>query len=271
MQLDSTRIAIRERDLADIMDLSLRVVRAYAWPLFWTTLAGVVPFAILNYFLTRRASVVDYDATAPWDYIWFMLFLVVLELPLAAAPTTLFLGQAMFERKPSPRRIARDLLGSLPQMVFFQVFLRGLLLPMVITGLLPFASWPYLNEIILLERNPMMAGRRATMTTFRRSNALHARSRGDLLGRFLTSAILAIAMTLSLWITIWHLAHPFTQKRLFEPISFVVYLPLAMWIVAGYFAVVRYLCYLDLRIRREGWEVELQLRAEAGRLARQIA
>ena len=49
-----------------------------------------------------------------------------------------------------------------------------------------------------------------------------------------------------------------------------IYLPLATWLVLGYLAVVRFLSYLDLRIRGEGWEVELQMRAEASRLARQL-
>ena len=42
--------------------------------------------------------------------------------------------------------------------------------------------------------------------------------------------------------------------------------PLSMWIAAGYLTVVRFLGYLDLRIRHEGWEVELRMRAEATRL-----
>jgi hypothetical protein len=42
----------------------------------------------------------------------------------------------------------------------------------------------------------------------------------------------------------------------------VVY-PASLWIAAVYFAIVNYLSYLDLRIRREGWEVELKLRAAA--------
>jgi hypothetical protein len=47
-------------------------------------------------------------------------------------------------------------------------------------------------------------------------------------------------------------------------------LPVVLWIVGGYMTVVRFLGYLDLRIRREGWEVELTMRAEAARLARQL-
>ncbi len=43
-------------------------------------------------------------------------------------------------------------------------------------------------------------------------------------------------------------------------------IPAAMWIVAGYYAVVRFLSYLDLRIRREGWEpVRRQRQPEARR------
>ncbi|HXT57762.1 MAG TPA: hypothetical protein VN699_03965, partial [Pirellulales bacterium] len=52
---------------------------------------------------------------------------------------------------------------------------------------------------------------------------------------------------------------------------YTVYLQGAIWLVVGYFAVVRFLSYLDLRIRTEGWEVELIMRAEAARLTRQLA
>jgi hypothetical protein len=41
--------------------------------------------------------------------------------------------------------------------------------------------------------------------------------------------------------------------------------------VAAYFSVVRFLSYLDLRIRHEGWEVELLMRAEALRMAARVA
>jgi hypothetical protein len=50
-----------------------------------------------------------------------------------------------------------------------------------------------------------------------------------------------------------------------------VLLPLAMWIAACYFTVFRFLTYLDARIRQEGWEVELRLRAEANRLTSKLA
>ena len=42
-------------------------------------------------------------------------------------------------------------------------------------------------------------------------------------------------------------------------------IPAIMWFVVVFMHVVRFLTYLDTRIRREGWEVELKVRAAAAR------
>jgi hypothetical protein len=64
----------------------------------------------------------------------------------------------------------------------------------------------------------------------------------------------------------------FFQDELEADLSIVaVWYPLVLWTVAGFFAVVRFLAYVDLRIRREGWEVELMMRAERDRLMRRTA
>ncbi len=41
---------------------------------------------------------------------------------------------------------------------------------------------------------------------------------------------------------------------------------LAIWLLIGFLAVVRFLTYLDCRIRTEGWDVNLKFRAQAERL-----
>lgn len=51
MQLDRTLIAVHERNLLETFDLSLHVVRKYAWPLAVTFAIGAIPLAILNHFL----------------------------------------------------------------------------------------------------------------------------------------------------------------------------------------------------------------------------
>jgi hypothetical protein len=46
----------------------------------------------------------------------------------------------------------------------------------------------------------------------------------------------------------------------------LVVLPAILWLVGLFLTVYRFLCYLDTRIRLEGWEIELRLKAEASRL-----
>ncbi len=41
----------------------------------------------------------------------------------------------------------------------------------------------------------------------------------------------------------------------------------ALWMVAGFWTVARFLFYMDTRIRQEGWEVELKIRAMAMRMS----
>ncbi|HEX4000552.1 MAG TPA: hypothetical protein VHX65_18530 [Pirellulales bacterium] len=284
MQLDNTRIVIRERDFPDILDLSLRTLRFYIFP--WATLSiiGALPFALLNGWLlslfepTYRftGSHVVAHAFNPALYIYRLTILTVWELPLAAAPLTRYFGHALFLDRPSSSRIARELRDSLPQLFIYQVLLRGLLiLPalidwwaffLMLLWLVPFVYSPYLNEIILLERNPFSA-RPGRITTSRRSNSLHAGSRSTLFSRFLVSMLFGVVMTCGLALSLWYIRGLLTHHWERTGAVYTIGVPAAMWTVAAYFAVVRYLSYLDLRIRREGWEVELQVRAEADRLA----
>lgn len=280
MQLDNTRIAIRERDLADVLDLSLQVIRTYALPWFLASLAGALPMAVLNWWLLKSKWLPGVPRNKAL-YLGSMLVLVAFELPLASAAVTRFIGHAVFVDRPSLRQIVRDMIDSLPQLFFFQIALRGFLfLPVLVLGeiwwlwavifwWMPFVLFPYLNEVILLERNPLMRAR-GRMTTWQRSQALHAGARGNQFGRWLVSLIIAGTLTAGLGLSIWYVAGLLTHHWGFGDALYLVYIPAAMWIVASFFAVARYLSYLDMRIRREGWEVELQIRAEAERLTRQM-
>ncbi|HEV2969396.1 MAG TPA: hypothetical protein VGY55_05340 [Pirellulales bacterium] len=280
MQLDNTRIAIRERDLLDVLDLSLQLVRAYALPWFITSLAGALPLAVLNWLLLRQV----WDRLGERDWFLFvgmMIVLVVWEMPVASAAVTRYFGHALFVDHPPVRQIVRDLIDSLPQLFFYQILLRGVIfLPALFMGpgsimwgiifwWMPSVIWPYLNEVILLERNPLTKGH-GRITTWQRSQVLHAGSRGSQFGRWLVSLLFAAGMAAGLSFAIWYLCGLFSHHWEFGEWMYFVYVPTAIWLVASFFAVARYLSYLDLRIRREGWEVELQIRAEAARLTRAI-
>ena len=108
MQLDRTRIAIRERSLLDILDLSLRVVAAYPGPLLLATLLAVGPLMVLNAGLIGWMPTEGDDPSSVARYLWTMSLLVFIEAPLASLWVILFLGQAMFLEQPKPREIARS-------------------------------------------------------------------------------------------------------------------------------------------------------------------
>ncbi|MBI3840139.1 MAG: hypothetical protein HY288_19630 [Planctomycetia bacterium] len=267
MQLDQARIAIRERSWLDNLDLALQVIRAHGAAVATSSAVGIVPMFLVNVLVTKWWHR-DFEEDTRGGY-WFLLsILVMIEAPLATAPLTLYLGRALFVDKPAPRETARDFVSCLPQLLLLQFFLRILLIVPVLTWIIPYALWPFLNEVILLERNPLV-GREARLSTLKRNSSLHRSGSGD----FLLRAIAALALA-GLLLGALVLTQDFLLENLFgfHPgwNTQIVTLQLALWLVVIYFAVARFLSYLDQRIRDEGWEVELQLRAERERLARQM-
>ena len=260
MQLDKTRIAIRQREYVDILDLALRVIRVYAWPLLAALCAGIVPMMVLDSWLLADYQELDFELGFPAQYMFYMTLLIVVETPLATAPATLCLGQVVFTERPDARAIARDFRRSLPQLLRYQVLLR-----------VWHIRWPYLNEVILLERNPMQRKTAGGESTLDRGRILHQGNGGDLFARWFFSVAVGTMLFASLWLSIFLLRMMLLSRWEwgFDRPMYTVFFQLALWVVVSYFTVVRFLSYLDLRIRREGWEVELMLRAERARLTRQ--
>jgi hypothetical protein len=269
MQLDQTRIAIRERGFGEILGLALQVTRAGGGWLVLLWLLGSVGFAVLNGLLLMPAleDELQFEGT-PVGYWTLMLLLVAIETPFATAPITLYLGKMMFNSEFRFRTMLVELLRSLPQLILYQGVLRTLLIPIL---LLPYWIMPYVGELILLERNPLFRGKKNRLTTSRRSRNLHANNGGELFGRWMLAIAASAVLILAIGRGIEVLATQLASWEATPTIRHLVIYPFAVWLVVGWMAVVRFLSYLDLRIRREGWEVELLMRAEAQRLERHIA
>jgi hypothetical protein len=291
MRLDQTRIAVRERGTLELFDLALAVTRRYALPLAAALAAGALPLALVNAWLLRNVGMTGFDEMYEVRYAWNMALLVFLELPLASAPVTLYLGQALFVERPRLRQLARDAARTAPQFWWHQLVPRGVLPAWLLTLTISWsrlstgevflallccyvavvrAARPYLGEIVLLERTRWRARKRSAMTTRRRSAALHAGSGGDAIARWIAAAAVALLAVPALWLSLWFVRLNLTNAFDFGPRMFTVYFPLSLWIVGGFLSVVRFLSYLDQRIRGEGWEVELRIRAQAATLARQL-
>lgn len=310
MRMDNTRIAVRERGILEILDLSLHLVRFYFRPLAITLALGVVPLMLLNQFLIGWMANVDWEIEFPFRYVWNMICLVVIEAPLVSVFATTYMGLSVFHDKPGVWRVVKDVFKLSPRLAFAQLLVRGIgpacLLYLAVTRdsdfnifvevlLIPCIAFyslilrairPFINEIVLLEKNPLRARsgealrRRPnesqgeylqrlksqdanTMTIARRSKFLHGPSGGELFARSLLCSVVAVLMFGAFYGT-FHLASSmFLGDPTQGPLMIELVMPLTMWLVAGYFTVVRFLSYLDLRIRQEGWEVELRLRSEA--------
>jgi hypothetical protein len=290
LQLDKTRIPILERGYDNLLDLTLVVVRQHALPLLTTSLLGAVPFALLNFFLLAAwmPPPESYDyGWAVTGYVCLMVLIVCWEAPLASIPTTLYLGEALFVEQPNVKRMWANFWSALPQLVFVQALFRAVLVGMLflppdgpawlvwigcgVAWLCLYWFRPYLNEIILLERNPWSGGP-GVITTRRRAKGLHAHFSGNLFGRWMAAVTFGSLWVAGLSVAIFWVRMMVTRGELdFSPPLFEIWVPVALWIVVSYFNVVRFLSYLDLRIRGEGWEIELRMRAESNRLRNQLA
>lgn len=294
MQLDRTHVAIRVRTLSEIGDLSLVMIRRYPkafleafflgaafWILADLLLLGWLPLIQTDSDLSRTSFADD-----QYRYLIWMATLVFLQTPIAGCLTTYMLGQSIFEQQISLRKAVREVrpvfwqlvrvLGirrlAIPAMfvaalqwhadanVFFDFFVP---VAFLVFAALIRSSRPFVAEMILLERCPLRSKRPEVITLGQRSKALHSPMSSELGGRFL-----AVAMTLTVLLACLFFALTWSRGMAWgnwsaDAFTLLVFYPLALWLVASLSVVIKLLSYLDARIRLEGWEVELAIRAEA--------
>ena len=211
MQLDNTQIAVRERGILETFDLALHVLREYWKPCLGYSLMMMVPLAVINYFLIGWMAEVDYEDFEALGFIrfmWSMGLLIFLQAPLASIFVTAFLGPAVFMQKPTFRQVMLDVLRNALPLALCHLILRGVLPAMILLALANHYAFdpaieaflvpciaiyaagfralrPYINEIILLEKNPLHSRNPNVITINKRSMHLHGPSGSDLFIRWL--------------------------------------------------------------------------------------
>lgn len=293
MQLDRTHIVIRKRMQTEIADLALVMIRCYPRALLLGFTAGALPWAIANTVLLAWIPIReseygfgDQDASRElFRYLSWMSLLVIAQTPIAGVGTTYFLGQAVFEKQPTWSSVWKEIRRQFGSWFWWLGMLR---LPVPIMALLavrwgqpfdPFfdvfvllfvlawvafvrAGRPFVPEIILLEQCPRTSDDERVVTFAKRVRALHRPMTGELTSRMITVACGAIVMVIALNYTLGWLRGIAVGQWDSDLFSLLFLFPLSLWIVAGISVYFRLLSYLDTRIRLEGWEVELAMRAE---------
>ena len=241
--LERTLVQIRERSLVDLLDLSLVVVRRRPIALGLAALLGIAPFAALNAWLF--ASIPELDPGIP-------LLLWMVEAPFATAPLTVVLGGLMFGRRPTIGQVMGSVLKGAFPLIVIHGFLRSVLFFWIPTRL------AFANEVILLERGKWWK-------IVARGGDLSSGRGGELfllgLAQLILTYLFAVLFTMgTARIGQAIMAEGLTWEAPASSTFAHWRFQLALWIVVAFFAVARFLAYIDQRIRLEGWEVELRLR-----------
>jgi len=247
--VDDTLIRIRERSFLDILDLSLLVIRRHPLALGVASAVGIVPFAVLNAILLD-----DPEASAG-----LLIPLLYMEAPWATLPLTVVLGGLMFGKAPRPREVLGRLARSLPAVVLVHGLVRGFLgITFLLIPLVPGRLW-FVSEVILLERaGPFRAIGRCGRLCTQRS--------GDFVLEAIGQLFFGIVFAVCFWVGTGAVTSALFRSELTwqEPEESSVMglrFQLGLWVAIAFFAVARFLNYLDQRIRLEGWELRLRLLA----------
>jgi len=252
-------IAVRRRTLPEIYDLALVVLHRHLWHIVLLSIIGTGPWIVLDWWLLRGVS------GNAWTWYW-LLVLAATQAPLATAPVTAFLGEAMFDEHPAVRSALRTAYAAWWPLALIGVWYGLLALFPPLLAMAP----PHAVAVLTLER---LRGRAALS----RAYALHSAYSGQWVLHLLLAALLIPVM---LWLgigTIEALGHVLGNAKVmtdpgellpdFNPTASA--LPaLAVFATLVYLAVVHFLAYLDLRTEREGWDIDLGLRRAAARLER---
>jgi hypothetical protein len=296
VQLDQTHVAIRPRKLSEIGDLAIMLLRQYPQAILVGFTVGAAPWMIINALvlgwmpLAETAETLFDEETVleRQRYVWLMAVLIFLETPLAGIFTTSYIGQAVFQRRPTWMQVWRDTLRMTPRLLLTLGVIRGPLIAvllllfirnepfmpgievgwiLVIVGLAAFlrSVRPFLPEILLLERCPLFPRHSDTIGVRRRSSLLHGPISGDLMGRFILAGVMIVLLSISLFYGYTFIVRTLLNSDSWSLLVSMVLFPLALWTAGSFSVLLRFLSYLDSRIRLEGWEVELVLRAEAQR------
>ena len=270
MRFDKTFIAIRERGVLELFDLALHVIVDHFKPLFWLLLIGTLPWIVLDYFLVgwiATSAIVE-----PSLYYWIMLMLVVSQANVGTTFMTRYLGQAMFEGRPSVGTTVKEVLFETSWYFFWShgiircvlpivglcwtlqaggvewtATAAGVLVPgLVLLALIVRAFRPFASEILLLERTPIGDRDPSRIHFSKRSAALHGSASSDLFGRMVVATTFAVPLAFSCFSFFAVVDSTLNIQANLENTFYPFYWIVALWVVSGYLSVVRFLSYICL-------------------------
>lgn len=286
IKLDQTYVSVRQRSILETYDLAIQIAKDHFLPILITLMIGCIPWMVIDYLILYRWQAAEQPA---W-FFFLTLTLISFQAPFGTALITDFLGAVMFRQRVHISHAIRNFVRS-----FGRLFLLHGLLRMAIPGTILIAimdpSWdagglfayytfivggcmcvallvramrPFATEVVLLEKpdRKNLPGQTASVTS--RLSSLHSPAAGPLFGQGLLTFFFA-SLLFMVFHSIFSLRGYISGYSGNDFLTYPFFVPMACWLAAGFTTIARFLAYIDLRIRQEGWEVELKLRAEANK------
>ncbi len=276
MRLDGAIIAIEQRSVGGCIDMAVVFLREHLMAVFRLVLCFALPSVLLTWWLIAEQE---------WT-TWTCLFLFAIESPFCGAALVAAAGRRAFGERFSTRTGLRHVLQRILPLLILLPVVRLLTIGALFVGLLPgyaiATRYGFLSEVLLLELCPL----RNYET---RLNDLLNATFWKLLGQLVIVLIFFCATVVSLFVCVDLLADalfswPILAGRLtgwayffsetetlltVDPRVGTVFVAV-LWLVYPVARLAWMFCYLDVRILKEGWDVELNFRVEARRLQEKL-
>jgi hypothetical protein len=253
MDLSQARIVLRPRTLAECMDLALRLMVAERGLFLRLSAVTLLPTYLLCLGLRHG---LEWSVVATWTAAFGLLSVV-------QGVFTVAMGQIAFSRGTRARTVLREFLRTALRyvgVVFVARFATAAASLLAIVGMFwPWTSWLHVHEAVLLERADVGAAlaRATRLSRGSRSGLALLLAMGvalalaivgfEMIGDNLTSFVLQLGRPFG---SLWELGYtPFAMLGAFL---------LTPWIAAA-----RYLSYLDVRTRQDGWDLQVALTSAA--------
>jgi hypothetical protein len=272
MRLEDATLALEPRSVGAAIDLALLFYRRHAAKLLaLSALFGFIPVAVAGFRATRGDG-----------WLWAVLLFFFGSAFLGAAVVA-GAGHHVFGEEFTLRNTLRQMRQN------FFAMLLWLPLGRIVLGVLSVMCWGllwvpvaarygFLSEVMILEQlRGMKIGKR--LEEILKSTHMEA------CGRYLAIASFALLVSTVLFLFFdlgsqllfgvpiflakvsWAVAYEDVMNLLSYDPLLVVALASTWWLVYPLARLAWFFCYLDARIRREGWDVEIAFRVEARRIA----
>lgn len=254
MNILESRIVLRDRKAHDVLDLALRFLVEHRVPFAKVALIVLPPGIALTYVTGRELG-----------WFWGWLLAIFLGL-LAQAPFTQLASRLVFEEQVRARDVLRSTFARLPFLAFVRTVQLCVLAVatcfFIVPAFLVGGYTLFLGEVILLER--VGAG-----LAIDRLQRLVTGSAGDaMLGILLLSVLHVIATVLGDVAGRAILEDLLSWKAppsAWDSGGGSVLAAAGFWLFLPYAAIARFLLYLNVRTRAEGWDVQTRFSAIAQR------